>query len=257
MGKYLQILCLLAGLFISEKIHAQIDPDSVIYRKSWQSGARLRSDGFGFGTEITRSRKFKSSILFQVQFAYFWALNEVRQPSQYGSAGFFGDGFKPFVYGKQNTLFTLYGGVGQKLLVAEKGKRHGVQIFFKYAGGLTLAILKPYYLRVIPKPLTNATIDDLVDVTYDPNEDNSFLDWERIVGASGFLKGWKLKVLPGLHTELGMEFDWAKNESFVKALEIGLSADFYYKRVPVMVKNNKFFYPSAYVGFMLGKRKQR
>lgn len=245
-------------LLFYEKVTAQINPDSVIYRKSWQAGARLRSDGFGFGAEITRSRKYKSSILFQVQFAYFWHLKQVRQSSRYGSGGFFGgDGYKPFVYGKQNTLFTIYGGVGQKLLVAEKGKKHGVQIFFKYAGGLTLALLKPYYLRVIPKPLTLATEEDLVDVTYDPNEDNSFLDWERIVGASGFLRGWKIKVIPGLHTELGLEFDWAKNESFVKALEIGLAADFYYKKVPVMVQNNSFFFPSAYVGIMLGKRKQR
>lgn len=237
---------------------SNLNRDSVLYSKSWAAGARLRSNGFSLDAEFTRSKRFKRSMLYQVQFSYFIHPKQTRQPSQYGGGGFFGgDGFKPFVYGKQNTLFTLYGGVGQKFLLAEKGKRHGVQLFFKYAGGLSLGILKPYSLRVIPKPLTTATVDDLVDVTYVEGVDNSFLDYERIVGASGFGKGWKLKVLPALHLEVGMEFDFGRNESFVKTLEIGVASDFYYKKVPVMVDKNKFLYPSVYVGFLMGKRKEK
>lgn len=256
-------LFLLVFSFVSAKAQSRredsnLNRDSVLYKKSWTAGARLRSDGFSIGAEITKSKRLKRSLLFQVQLSYFMHPKQTRQQSQYGGVGFFGgDGFKPFVYGKQNTLFTLYAGVGQKFLLAEKGKRHGVQLFFKYAGGFSLALLKPYSLRVIPKPLTTATEDDLVDVTYTEGEDNSFLDYDRIVGASGFGKGWKMKVLPGLHLEIGMEFDFGKNESFIKALEIGVASDFYYKKVPVMVDKNKFLYPSVFVGFMLGKRKER
>lgn len=249
-------------LFIgAENVVAQgssLNPDSVIYRKSWSAGMRIRSDGFGFGAEITRSRKFRSSLLYQVQFSFFRHPKQVRQNSPFGGGGLFGsDGFRPFVYGKQNTLLTLYGGVGQKILVAEKGKRHGVQLFFKYAGGFNLGILKPYLLRIVPPPLTSFTEKDIIDVQYIEGVDNSFLDENRIVGASGFRKGWKMKAMPGLHTEVGMTFDWAKNEGLIKALEIGVAADFYFKKVPEMVQNNRFLYPSVYAGFMLGKRKQR
>ena len=132
-----------------------------------------------------------------------------------------------------------------------------MQIFVQYAGGISLGLLKPYYLRVIPKPLTTASEDDLVDVTYEEGVDNSFLDFERIVGASGFGKGWKFKALPALHIEVGMQFDFGKNDSFIKALEVGIISDFYYKKVPVMVDNNRFLYPSVYAGFMLGKRKEK
>lgn len=264
MNKLFTILFLFIGVFTITEVRAQyrredsnLNRDSVLYRKSWSAGARLRSNGFGVGAEFTKSKRFKRSILFQTQFSYFIHPKQTRQQSQYGSGGFFGDGFKPFVYGKQNTLFTLYGGAGQKFLLAEKGKRHGVQLFFKYAGGFTLGILKPYSLRVIPKPLTTATEDDLVDVTYEEGVDNSFLDFDRIVGASGFGKGWKLRVWPGLHAEVGMDFDFGRNESFIKTLEIGVSADFYFKKVPVMVQNNKFLYPAVYVGFLMGKRKER
>ncbi len=242
----------------SRRTDSDLNRDSVLYKKTWAAGARLRSDGFSFGAEFTKNKRYKRSLLFQVQFSYFLHPKQVRQQSQYGGGGLFGgDGFKPFVFGKQNTLFSFYGGVGQKFLLAEKGKRHGVQLFFKYAGGLSLSILKPYSLRVIPKPLTTANEDDLVDVTFVEGVDNSFLDYDRIVGASGFGKGWKLKILPGLHLEVGMEFDFGKNESFIKALEIGVASDFYYKKVPVMVDKNKYLYPSVFVGFLMGKRKER
>ena len=242
-----------------DKPQSSLNPDSVIYRKSWETGVRLSSNGFSLGAEFTKAKRFKKSILFQTRFSYFWDPKQSRQQSQYGGGGIFGgDGFKPFVYGKQNTLFTLYGGVGQKFLLAEKGKKHGVQLFFKYAGGFVLAILKPYSLKIVPPPITGEfTEDDIVDVTYQEGVDNSFLDYNRIIGASGFGKGWKLKALPGLHIEAAIEFDWAKNEGLIKALEIGVAADFYYKKVPVMVQKNNWLYPSVFAGFMLGKRKER
>lgn len=257
MKNQFKILFLFLGVISFIQAEAQyrrtdsnLNRDSVLYKKTWAAGARLRSDGFSLDAEFTKSKRYKRSLIFQVKFAYFLHTRQVRQASQY-------DGFKSFIYGKQNNLFTLYGGVGQKFLLAEKGKKQGVQLFIKYAGGLSLGILKPYLLKVIPKPLTTANEDDLVDVGYIDGVDNSFLDYQRIVGSSGFGKGWKLKILPGLHLEVGMEFDFGKNESIIKALEIGVASDFYYKRVPVMVQNNSFIYPSVFVGFMMGKRKER
>ncbi|MCB0507125.1 MAG: hypothetical protein R2739_06280 [Chitinophagales bacterium] len=256
---FLFLICSFAffSLHAQRREASNLNRDSVLYKSSWAAGGRLKSDGFSLNAEFTKSKRYKRSILFQVQFAYFLHPKQARQSSRYGGGGFFGDGFKSFVYGKQNTLFALYGGAGQKFLVAEKGKRHGVQIFLQYAAGLNIGILKPYYLKVIPKPLTTATEDDLVDVTYEEGVDNSFLDYDRIVGASGFGKGWKLKFLPGLHLELGMQFDFGENDSFIKTLEVGIASDFYYKKVPVMVDNNKFIYPSAFVGFLFGKRKEK
>jgi hypothetical protein len=262
--------CLISSLELSaQKTSSSLNPDSVIYRKSWEAGVRLSSNGFSLGAEFTKSKRYTRSLLIQTRFSYFWDPKEVKQPSPYGGGSFFsGDGYKSFKYGKQNTLFTLYAGVGQKFLLAEKGKKHGVQIFFKYAAGFSLAILKPYYLKVVDT--TSLTYDptsqqyyfsNTLDVGYNQGSNELFLNQTKygdgtVVGASGFGKGWKLKALPGLHVEVGMEFDWAKNEGLIKALEVGVAADFYYKKVPVMIQNNKFLYPSVYVGFMLGKRKE-
>lgn len=233
-----------------------VNPDSLIYRKSWSAGFRLRSDGFMLGGEFTRSKKYRSAILYQFEFGYYRHPKQYRQQSQYSSGGFFGDGFKPFVYGKQNNLFAIHVGVGQRIMLAEKARKHGVMIFFQYAGGFSLGILKPYSLRVYQGIDSVFTVNDLVDITYDPNVNNGFLDYNRIIGGSGFGKGWKLKFRPGIHVKIGFSFDWAKNESFIKALEIGAACDFYFSDVPIMVQNNKFMFPSVYVGFSMGKRKQ-
>ncbi len=276
MKKNTSILFLLLCLFSFSEIKAQyrrqdskLNRDSVLYNKSWSVGLRLRSDGFNIGTEITTSKHFKRSMLYQVQFSYFIHPKQTKQSSPFGGGGFWGgDGLKPFIYGKQNTLFTLYAGVGQKFLVAEKGKRHGVQLFLKYAGGISIGILKPYLLNIASIDTSSGfyTITG-VNVQYDSkNLDNGFLNaypfptinnGKIIAGASGFSKGWNLKFLPALHLEVGMDFDFGKNESFIKTLEIGIASDFYYKKVPVMVDKNKFFYPSVYVGFMMGKRNEK
>ncbi|MFN8283815.1 MAG: hypothetical protein U0U67_11415 [Chitinophagales bacterium] len=254
-------------LFLTGFVHkgkaeeSTLNRDSVLYKKSWSVGVRLRSDGFALGTEITRSKRFKRSWLVQAQFAYFWHPKQVKQQSQYGSGGgLFGtDGFKPFIYGKQNSLFTLYLGAGQKFLLAEKGRGHGVQLFFKYAGGFTLAILKPYLLEVVDTAsISGNTFSNTVTLGYEPNNPNSlFLERDYIVGAAGFGKGWSLKAQPGIHVEVAMEFDFGKNESFIKELEVGVASDFYFKKVPVMVQSNKILYPSVFVGIQLGKRKER
>lgn len=257
------IIFLLFGVNKSKAAESTLNRDSVLYKKSWSAGIRLRSDGFALGAEITRSKRFKRSWLIQTQFSYFWHPKQVKQQSQYGGGGggnlFGSDGFKPFIFGKQNTLFTLYLGAGQKFLLAEKGRNHGVQLFFKYAGGFTLGILKPYMVEVVDTAsIRGNTFSNTVLLGYEPENPNSlFLERDYIVGAAGFGKGWKLKAQPGLHVEVGMEFDFGKNESFIKELEIGVASDFYFKKVPVMVDKNKFLYPSVFVGVQLGKRKER
>ena len=100
-----------------------VNPDSLIYSKSWTAGFRLRSDGFMLGGEFTRSRKYRSAILYQFELGYYRHPKQFRQQSQYSSGGFFSDGFKPFVYGKQNILFAILANVGQRILLAEKARK--------------------------------------------------------------------------------------------------------------------------------------
>lgn len=282
MKKYIRIFPVLIFLIsLCKSVSAQettLNPDSVLYKKAWQAGLRLKSDGFSLNAEIARSKRFKREFIIQVGFSFYLSPKQVKQDSPLGGGGLFGsDGFKRFVYGKQNNQLNLYAGVGQRFLLAEKARKHGVQIFYKYAGGITLAILKPYMLKIAQLDTSAPnTIVGFEDVQFDKNNlDNGFLypfpyvtnDLKFIAGASGFGKGWKLKLVPGLHIETGIDFDFGKNDRFIKALEVGVMCDFYYKKLPVMVdididgqsikNSNKFMYPSVFVGLSLGKRKMK
>jgi hypothetical protein len=52
-----------------------------------------------------------------------------------------------------------------------------------------------------------------------------------------------------------LNFDWAQNEDALKALEVGITLDAYYKEVPLMVlKNNAQLYPNLYLSLQFGKK---
>lgn len=242
------------GLGIKLKSKKELSPEvanNIVYSSSWAIGFRLRTDGWMVGGEFTRSKNYFRSLLFQFE------LGEYKHPKQQRQSkdpfgGIFGNsGIKPFVYGKQYSLFTIHAAMGQKFLLAEKARKNGVMINYFYTGGISLGLLKPYYLRIC----ADTRCSQLEVVTYDPDTDNKFLDYNFIYGGAGFGTGWALKFRPGLHAKTGLQFDWSSQDNFIKAVEVGLSSDFYFTKVPIMVTDeNKFLFFNAYVGVTLGRK---
>jgi hypothetical protein len=69
--------------------------------------------------------------------------------------------------------------------------------------------------------------------------------------------GWNhMKVTPGLYVKPAVRFDYGKLNELVSALEIGVTAEFYAKKIPQMLylKEKQLFF-SAYVSILFGKRK--
>lgn len=224
----------------------------LIYTSSWAGNFRLRSDGWQIGGEYSKSKNYFKKIIYQFDLGLYKHPKQVKQNKDPYSGWFNNNGIKPFNYGKQNTLIALHIAMGQKFLLAEKAKKNGVMINYYYAGGVTLGILKPYFLRVCADD--RCTYYEVVG--YDPQVNNKFTDYDYIIGAAGFGVGWKLKLKPGLHFKTGMEFDWSNNVNMIKAVDIGLSVDTYIGKVPIMVsEKNKFLFLNAYVGISLGKKK--
>lgn len=60
----------------------------------------------------------------------------------------------------------------------------------------------------------------------------------------------------GGHIKAGLNFDWGSKDRFVKALEVGVMLDVFYRKVPIYVNQdaNSFIKPSLYLGFHFGKR---
>lgn len=234
-----------------KRLNTNFDKEFV-YSSSWAGQAKLRSDGWQVGAEYSKYKTYAKTTIFQFDLGLYKHPKQARQSKNPYGGWFNSNGIKPFSYGKTHTLFTLHGAVGQKFLLAEQAKRNGVMIQYYYAGGLALGFLKPYYLRVCG--------DDLCtfyeEVTYEKGIDNNFTNYDYIVGGAGFGKGWKLKFRPGVHFKTGMAFDWSNQDNIIKAVDVGISVDSYFSKLPMMFsKENKFIFVNAFVGFTMGKKK--
>ena len=69
--------------------------------------------------------------------------------------------------------------------------------------------------------------------------------------------GWKhLKVTPGLYAKPALRFDYGRYNELVSAIEVGVTGEFYSKKIPQMfINKEKQFFFSAYFTVMFGKRK--
>src|SRR5690606_29222235 len=112
---------------------------------------------------------------------------------------FFGN---PFVYGKRNVFYQLKLSAGQQLLIGGKGNKNGVSVYGIGTGGLSLGILRPYYVEVQDMDNKNRF------VKYDSPDSALFLS-QRIIGGAGLTKGWnEMKFVPGLHAKTAIRFDY-------------------------------------------------
>lgn len=271
MMRSLPILTLIAALLLGFAAAAQDEggpnerdlvrdyraSQGITYKKSWAFTFKYRTDGWMVGADYNKNINYFKSRVVQVGIGEFKHFKQTRQ-SNNPSGGIFGfNGVRPFVYGKQNNFYVIHGKYGRRHLLAERDRKNGVMVQLQYTGGVSLGLLKGYYLDIFPL-LENGNPDYgavPVPTKYDEDVDNGFTAYERILGYSGFGKGFgDLKFQPGVNGSLAFQFDWSSQDSFIKALEAGFHADIYFWNVPVMVSQNRFYYLSVYVGILLGKK---
>ena len=257
--KYIIVISALIFSAISVQAQFESDDPSFNYDHAWSFAAKLRSDGWMVSGEYTQTLHYRKHRIFMLEMGGYKHPKQKKR-SRDPNAGIFGsNGRKPYVYGKQNSLFATHLLYGYKHMVAERGRKNGVMINVQYMGGLTLGFLKPYVLKICNENRPCQNEFETATVSYQEGEDNGFLDDARIWGFAGFGSGFRgLSVLPGAHGRIGFQFDWSTTDNFIKAIEVGASVDVYIKKVPILVnevkEKNRFLFPNVYVGFQLGKK---
>jgi hypothetical protein len=165
--------------------------------------------------------------------------------------------FRPYVYGKQNSLFVLRAGWGAKRYFSEKAKQKGVAIGMSYSIGPSIGLLKPYYLALAHEG-DNNTAYRVLHQKYGENNAQIFLDNTRILGASNFTRGIsETSFLLGGNAAIAYHMDWGAFDEMVKALEIGLMVDVFSKKAPIFVspEQNRQVFLNFFVNVQFGKRK--
>ena len=234
----------------------QEEEGALIFQKQSTFGLNFNSDGFGFTYE---HGKYKTTTKTNL---WWLSLGERKGPKQYkqsnaiGLSGnnivFFGNSY---VYGKQNNFYFLRLGFGQQKILGGKGNKNGVAVSAIYGGGLTLGMLKPYYVQVQDN---SGSATGVKDIKYSDSTANKFLDPSIIIGGSGFGKGFgEMKYVPGITSRVALRFDYGKYNEVVSALEVGVNAEYYSQAMPILVGVNdtkKFFF-NGYIALTFGKRK--
>jgi len=239
-----------------------VEEKGVLYFNEWSIGARLLSNGWEVFGERSKIKSIHKTRIIQFGFSEIKHWKERKQQAEYTFLGSNLESPKNFYYGKQNQFYTLRAGYGFRKNIADKAEKNGVRVSLSYLGGITLGLLKPYYLDLaypVEDNDPNVLTFLIVSQRYSEKNHDKFLDWYSIAGASGFKYGFvEIEPVPGIYGKFGLNFDWAGKEEYVKALEAGLMLDLYYKRIPLMVEEehnyNRFYFLQAYVSFQFGKR---
>jgi hypothetical protein len=227
-----------------QRINALIKQEEegvIAYRKHMLFGLKLTSDGYGGFLEMGRARSIKRSMLYQFEITERKHTKEEKQQIFSTTA--------PFIYGKLNFFYPVKLGVQQQFLLGNKGNKNGVSITGSFGGGIIAGLLRPYMIEIIDSIGKRRFVDSR-DSFY-------FLNGAFYIGGPGLGTGWNnIKVTPGIYLKPALRFDYGKYNEMINALEVGLIAEFYSKKIPQMALNKeKQFFLSAFVALEFGKRK--
>jgi len=214
----------------------------IAYRKSFLFGLKLINDGYGAFFEWGRASSVKKATLYQFEISERKSAKEDKQSNPYVNS-------IPLIYGKENYFYPVKLGVQHQKLFGNKSNKNGVSVTGNYGGGVSLALLRPYYVEV-------QNGNSIEYVKYSQADSSLFLNGPFYSGPT-FGKGWNdMTITPGLYAKTAVRFDYGRYNEIISAIEVGVSGEYYSKKVPIMVlvPARSFFF-SGYVSILFGKRK--
>jgi hypothetical protein len=213
----------------------------IIFSKQSAFGIKLNTDGYGLSYEIARFKSDRVATIYQLE------INEKKHKKEKRTSLLNGFNFNSVIFGKLNNFYQVKLGVGQQRIIGGKGNKNGVAVMAAYAGGIAVGLEKPYFVDVIDNS------QQRYRKTYPDITDSGYIEQ----GASGFTVGWD-KVQPkyGAHAKAALRFDYGRFNETVSAIEVGLNAEYYFRKVAQMAYNpEKNFFFNAYISLLLGRRK--
>lgn len=219
----------------------------LIFNKHNIFGIRLATDGYGINFEKGKYKSNTKTLLYEFE------LNEKKSPKEHKiSASSDGFNYNSVVLYKLNNFYIFKMAMGQQYLIGGKGNKNGVAVTALYTGGVSIGMLKPYYIDVLNQQTQETNRSTFPDLIRDDTTGQLLVS-----GASGFTVGWDhLSIKPGLNGKTAMRFDYGRLNQTITAIEVGLTGEYYFSKIPmVMYVPQKNFFFNAYVSILFGSRK--
>ncbi|MCY7410429.1 MAG: hypothetical protein LH473_09160, partial [Chitinophagales bacterium] len=199
----------------------------LIYNHEMSGGLLIHTAGWSLFLDLAKREEYRKKNLWEFEITQTHHPKEIKQTIDFGLTFYGFNSPKPFFYGKQNSFYNINVSYGKQFLLAEKAEKRGVEVGIKLLGGLSLGVLKPYYINALYSSDVHNDYG-ITAIRYTPETAEKFLDWFSIYGASGVFYGFDhMSVVPGIHLKGGFNFDWAGEEQSLKALEVGIVFDAY------------------------------
>jgi hypothetical protein len=231
----------------------------ILYKTEKAFDIRLHTNGFAVAMNWGEILNYYTTRYYHLEIGH---MKDQRERRRNKNLSFRGLGTSSdFVFGKQNTMFALRGGIGFKKYLSEKTRRRGIAVGYSWEVGPSVALLRPYYLDLIFNVETETGLaSELRSEKFSEENRDKFLDVNNdIYGSSGFfenLNEWSF--IPGIQGKFALHLSKGAFDKSVRALEVGVMADIYSKRVPIMIEtdavSNKPYFFNFYASIQFGKR---
>jgi len=220
---FLTVICCSIAVYAQGEIDFQ---SRVFYRNEWSIAAMLNSNGFGANYRYGQRIDAANKRLYEIDFVY------MKDPKEQKIYGVLDYSNARYVHGKKNLAFNLRLGYGKQ---HEKYRKHdlgGVAIRYFYNFGPSVALLKPIYYDVGKATTVPNILDSLYTAKFDAG-------WESqnvyIINRASFFKGFgELGLVPGAFGKFGFNFDFSRQDRIVHALEAGIIAEGFLKKIEIM-----------------------
>ena len=227
----------------------------IIYNSEKALKVRFQTNGFAASWNTGKIKTYYKTRIRSYEIGYLKSNREISQRFDFRNP-FTRESARSFVFGKQNSLYVLRAGIGNKKYYSDKAKRRGIAIGLQYDAGVSLGLLKPYYLEVL-RFKDNGSEPYLSTEKYSAENHDLFTDITRIFGGASFFKGFdEITPVPGIYLRGDVLFEWDAFEEYFAGMKAGFQLDVFPQSVAIMIGTPKqIFFLNLCITLELGKRK--
>jgi len=219
---------------------------NVLYRNDASGKIYANTRGYGLSFRRGKHVNAKTRSFYEID------AQNLRHPKEVRVAGDAAER-RRFVYGKINNVLLLRAAIGLQNTLFAKADNKAVEIRYAYSIGPTIAFAKPYYVQIYKT--TGGVTQQAVAVFDDENfRDNA--SSVRVTGRGGFLQGLsETKIYPAVTGKFNLSFEYAPYTNLIRAIETGISVDYFPKALPIMARNSsEHIVISFNIGFVFGRK---
>lgn len=204
----------------------------------------LFAHSFGFGLD-TRYLILRGDWDYHIGLSF----SSYKHPKESKIESAYADqGGKDYVYDKLNYGYMIAPTFSFSRKIIPLGAANRIGLNLSFGGGPLLCVLKPYYLEIAVPFSGNQA---LVEVhKYDPTQYN----YTNIYGGADYFLGMnELSFVPGARLKVASMVDFSSGTSYIRAFEMGIFADIFSKRLPLLGYNaNRNFFFGGSVELLIG-----